>query len=102
MQNLQPGEIFVIQKKALAAGSAILISLLLCCMCTDAEPAAYSPSDRPANDGEGLRAILAYISASWVNLKRSTTTCVGVADSKLTERSILYLPADLPALAAIG
>ncbi len=43
-----------------------------------------------------LHAILDYISSAWNVLTRSTTTCTGVADNKLTEASLLYLPADLP------
>jgi len=42
-----------------------------------------------------LQAILDYISSSWSVLSRSTATCEAVADPKLTEIPVLYLPADL-------
>lgn len=48
-----------------------------------------------------LHAILDYISSAWNVLTRSTTTCTGVADNKLTEASVLYLPADLSLTSAI-
>jgi alpha,alpha-trehalase len=39
-----------------------------------------------------LSEILQYISSSWETLARSTTSCEGVADTKFTEDSQLYLP----------
>lgn len=48
-----------------------------------------------------LPAILDYISSSWSVLSRSTTTCEAVADPKLTETTIVYLPADLAMPAAL-
>jgi alpha,alpha-trehalase len=48
-----------------------------------------------------LQAILDYISSSWTVLSRSTATCEAVADPKLTETPILYLPADMAFPAAL-
>ena len=39
-----------------------------------------------------LQAILEYISSSWTVLSRSTTTCAAVADPKLSDAALLYLP----------
>jgi alpha,alpha-trehalase len=41
-----------------------------------------------------LQPILDYISSGWNTLTRSTTSCAGVADAKLSQPSVLYLPAD--------
>src|SRR5580658_5830058 len=48
-----------------------------------------------------LQAILDYISSSWSVLTRSTATSEGVADPKLTDSAILYLPSDLALPAAL-
>jgi alpha,alpha-trehalase len=45
----------------------------------------------------GLDPILNYISSGWDTLTRSMTDCQTVVDPKLTEASVLYLPADFPA-----
>ena len=44
-----------------------------------------------------LEAILSYIASSWGTLTRATNTCEGIADSKLVEASVMYLPADIKA-----
>src|SRR5882724_9348484 len=44
----------------------------------------------------GLNPILTYISSGWDTLTRSMTDCQTVVDPKLTEASVLYLPADFP------
>jgi alpha,alpha-trehalase len=44
----------------------------------------------------GLNPILTYISSGWDTLTRSMTECQTVVDPKLTEASVLYLPADFP------
>lgn len=49
-----------------------------------------SPKNAPK-----LHAILDYISSGWNVLSRSTTTCAAVADPKLTEITMLYLPAGM-------
>jgi alpha,alpha-trehalase len=49
-----------------------------------------------------LGAILDYISQSWGALTRSTTTCEGIADNKVVERPLLYLPADFAVPAGLA
>jgi alpha,alpha-trehalase len=49
----------------------------------------------------GLTPILNYISSGWDTLTRSMTNCQTVVDPKLTEASVLYLPADFPAPPAV-
>jgi alpha,alpha-trehalase len=55
----------------------------------------------PANNNPRLQKILDYISSSWSALTRSTATCEGIADPKITGRSVLYLPATVPILPAL-
>jgi alpha,alpha-trehalase len=43
-----------------------------------------------------LKEILAYIHNGWDSLTRSTSSCGGVPDSKLSAAQVLYLPAELP------
>jgi alpha,alpha-trehalase len=71
-------------RPALASWAVIL---LVCSWCTQAAPLhpAHSPKLQP---------ILDYISCGWNTLTRSTTSCAGVADAKLSQPSVLYLPAD--------
>jgi len=49
----------------------------------------------------GLTPILTYISSGWDTLTRSMTDCQTVVDPKLTEASVLYLPADFPPPTAV-
>src|ERR1700732_4116251 len=49
----------------------------------------------------GLAPILSYISSGWDTLTRSMTDCQTVVDPKLTNSSVLYLPADLPTPPAV-
>jgi alpha,alpha-trehalase len=49
----------------------------------------------------GLTPILNYISSGWDTLTRSMTDCQTVVDPKLTEISVLYLPADFSAPPAV-
>jgi alpha,alpha-trehalase len=49
----------------------------------------------------GLAPILSYISSGWDTLTRSMTDCQTIVDPKLTEASVLYLPADFPAPPAV-
>src|SRR5882672_12113066 len=44
----------------------------------------------------GLTSILTYISSGWDTLTRSLSDCQTLVDPKLTEASVLYLPADFP------
>lgn len=49
----------------------------------------------------GLTSILSYISSGWDTLTRSMTDCNTVGDTKLNQKSVLYLPAHFPAPAAV-
>jgi neutral trehalase len=51
---------------------------------------------KPGAGAEGLDRILNYISTGWDTLTRSMTNCNTVVDPKLTEASLLYLPAHFP------
>jgi len=42
----------------------------------------------------GLNKIVAYIHGAWDSLTRSTTSCTGITDPKLSATPVLYLPAD--------
>jgi hypothetical protein len=48
----------------------------------------------PFSPNPKLEAILKYISLGWEDLTRSTSTCAAVADPKLLEATVLYLPAN--------
>ena len=71
-------------------GIAILAVLCSCSVNIQAQAMNGSPKRT-----QELQAILDYISSGWTVLSRSTTTCKGVADPKLTEAAVLYIPADL-------
>jgi alpha,alpha-trehalase len=54
-----------------------------------------SQGDQFAGDAN-LKEILAYIHNGWDSLTRSTSSCAGVPDSKLSAAQVLYLPAEMP------
>jgi alpha,alpha-trehalase len=56
----------------------------------------YAAKAEKAPPEPGLAPILSYISSGWDTLTRSMTDCQTVVDPKLTEASVLYLPADFP------
>jgi alpha,alpha-trehalase len=60
---------------------------------------AVEPKSSPPEPG--LAPILSYISSGWDTLTRSMTDCQTVVDPKLTNSSVLYLPADLPTPPAV-
>ncbi len=60
--------------------------------------AAQARSSAPES---GLTPILTYIASGWDTLTRSMTDCQTVVDPKLTEASVLYLPADYAAPAMV-
>ena len=62
---------------------------------------SYAAEAKKSVPESGLTPILNYISSGWDTLTRSMTDCQTVVDPKLTEASILYLPADFPATAAV-
>jgi alpha,alpha-trehalase len=47
----------------------------------------------PVAANSSLKEILTYIHTAWDSLTRSTTSCGGIADSKLIAEPVLYLPA---------
>ncbi|MGD0693656.1 MAG: trehalase family glycosidase [Terriglobia bacterium] len=66
---------------------------------TAAAGAAQSTS--AASPQQGLQDILQYISDGWSSLTRSMTDCASVTDPKAPGKSVLYLPAQFPAPAAV-
>ena len=70
-----------------------LIWILL--VITSSSLSGAAQAARPANN-PSLPAILDYISSSWGELTRSTTTCTALTDVKITQAPLLYLPADFP------
>ena len=56
----------------------------------------YAAEAEKASPEPALAPILSYISSGWDTLTRSMTDCQTVVDPKLTEASVLYLPADFP------
>ena len=58
---------------------------------------AYAAEPNNSAPEKGLAPILTYISSGWDTLTRSMMDCQTVIDPKLTEASVLYLPADYPA-----
>ena len=67
--------------------------LVVLVICTTAEG---RPQTTPAtaSNGQGLKAILSYISSAWDTLTRSMTACQSIADPKITVQSVMYLPKD--------
>jgi alpha,alpha-trehalase len=58
-------------------------------------------STATSNQPQSLQDILEYISSGWSSLTRSMTNCASVADTKSSEKSVLYLPANFPSPAAV-
>src|SRR6202049_3138116 len=58
---------------------------------------AYAAEPNNSAPEKGLAPILTYISSGWDTLTRSMMDCQTVIDPKLTEASVLYLPAEFPA-----
>ncbi len=77
----------------------VLIVFCLSLFLATARAQAAEPAKSPADNG--LNPILNYISSGWDTLTRSMTDCQSVVDPKLTEASVLYLPADFPAPASV-
>jgi alpha,alpha-trehalase len=78
--------------KAIAFRVTILIAFCLWSVDPDAQIV-----DHPAYRDGRLRPILDYIASAWETLTRSTASCEGIADSKVTEEPVLYLPEGFPA-----
>ncbi len=66
-----------------------------------ASPRTHAAESKNSATESGLAPILTYISSGWDTLTRSMTDCQAVIDPKLTEPSVLYLPADFPPPAAL-
>jgi alpha,alpha-trehalase len=71
--------------------------LLLCIALLLASTRSYADEQQNSAPEPGLAPILKYISTGWDTLTRSMTDCQTVVDPKLTEASVLYLPADFAA-----
>jgi alpha,alpha-trehalase len=59
--------------------------------------AGFAQASTPGvSKNPNLSAILEYIHNSWDSLTRSTNSCSGVPDTKMSSAPVLYLPADFP------
>ncbi len=65
-------------------------------------PSSAAPAHTPDGDATPLAQIRSYISSGWDSLTRTITDCSTVVDPKLTQGSVLYVPADFQAPQAIG
>jgi alpha,alpha-trehalase len=87
-----------------AAGSAKMkgfqmLLVLILCIPTAESSAPTAPAFNA--DATPLNHIRTYISSGWDSLTRSITDCSTVVDPKLTQGSVLYIPADFQASQAI-
>jgi len=73
--------------------ASILFLTAAACLAQSEVPRTSAP--------EGLAPIRDYIYKSWDTLTRSMEDCSTVVDPKLAEKSVLYLPAELPAPASV-
>ena len=60
-----------------------------------------TPAQDTAPPAPNAEATLAYIHSAWDTLTRSMTDCHSLVDIKVTANPILYMPADVPAPAAV-
>ncbi len=65
---------------------AVAIVTLICI-------AALGQSPERSGGNAGVQEILAYIHSGWDSLTRSTTSCSGISDPKVSVAPVLYLPA---------
>jgi alpha,alpha-trehalase len=72
-----------------------IFPILLAVCLVQAIPCTYAAEPRDSAPEPALAPVLSYISSGWDTLTRSMTDCQTVVDPKLTEASLLYLPADL-------
>src|SRR5882724_12078405 len=66
-----------------------------------ASTTTWAAETKSSSPESGLTPILTYISSGWDTLTRSMMDCQTVIDPKLTEASVLYLPADFTAPTAV-
>jgi alpha,alpha-trehalase len=81
-------------------GRGLLLTFVLAVCCWSAKT-AYPTETKTSAGSQGLSPILTYISSAWDTLTRSMTNCDSVVDPKLTEASVLYLPARLRVPSAV-
>lgn len=84
--------------------ASALISLILLVVIVVVGLALAAPKTgglRPPTAGAELGPILNYISSGWDTLTRSMTECNTVVDPKLSDASVLYLPAHFPVPATL-
>jgi len=62
---------------------------------------ASAPEHAHAQDEQGLKPILDYISTAWDTLTRSMSDCKSVVDPKIDAAPVLYLPAGIAAPAVV-
>ncbi len=75
-----------------AAGLLVVLSMV----------ASAAPQEAPREEApRGYGDVRAYISRNWDVLTRSLETCEVLVDPKVPERSVLYLPKDLPEPASV-
>ena len=80
-----------------ATPRSVISSVILLLSLLGFQTAGYAQVKPDASTGaHGLAPILGYISSGWDTLTRTMTNCDTVVDPKLTEASVLYLPAHFP------
>ena len=79
-------------------GLKFTLGVLLCSLTLQSSAA---PARTPDADVPPLAQIRSYISSGWDSLTRTITDCSTVVDPKLTQGSVLYIPADFQAPEAI-
>lgn len=84
---------------------SFLLALLLFASAANPGPAqSPAPATSPAAPGQSATDVLAYIRNGWDGLSRSMNECKSLADPKVTNGPVLYLPAGMnptPALAQL-
>ena len=76
------------------AGTVLVWILALLYSCSLQAQTTHTTIQR-STKARALDAILQYISSTWTDLTRSTTSCTAVTDIKVVQNSVLYVPADL-------
>jgi alpha,alpha-trehalase len=79
----------------------LLPLFVLASCCWFAGGTAQAAEAKSSSAPQGLSPIITYISSAWDTLTRSMTNCDTVVDPKLTEASVLYLPAGFPVPPAV-
>jgi alpha,alpha-trehalase len=74
---------------------SVLLWLLVCCAFAGATGAGQALESGSDSD------VVSYISAAWNSLTRSMSECKSLIDPKLSQKAVLYLPADFAEPAAL-